>query len=655
MSAQLDLDATPAWMRGMNPEQARGVAKGKGPCALLAQAGSGKTRVVVNRIARFVAEGVDPASILGVTFSKKAADEMNSRLAELGVTDARVGTWHSLCLQILKADESPWREWKVDDDGASLRVLKDALGFRGIDWKTADPSKVAKYIGWCKAHLAGPESDFAREAAEEHFGGNAGRAVEAYSAYQQRIEERGILTFDDMLVFAHRQLADEANRLRWSTRWDYLIQDEGQDENPAQDAIAEQLARDHRNYMIVGDVAQAIYRFRGSSPEYLHGFAEKWGAETIIMNRNYRSGRAIVDVANRVIAPAAIRLPTDMICERGVEGNVRVVRAGDLDAEGEEFAAWVKQLLQDGHDLSSVCALFRTNAQSRALEEALLKARIPYVVVGGSSFYERKEVKDLLGYLRAAADRDPEGDGARRSLNAPFRYLGVAFLDRVQATEGDDWTRRVLQAAEQSGVQSRQRESALQWASIITATRRAIADGANAADVLNDIIHRTGYVAWVEKDQGVEGLESSHASNVRELARVAEKFPSVVDFLDYIDEMLRASRRKQRGDRVLLMSVHRSKGLEWPHVWVCGCNELLLPHAKGDPEEERRLMYVAVTRARDSLVLSYVSKFAQKEGVRPALPSRFLRDAGLINEEQVREANRAVVASLFPGRKEVGT
>lgn len=635
MAKQMDLDATPVWERGMNPEQLAAIRHQDGPCALLAQAGSGKTRALVHRIARMVAQGTRAEKILAVTFSKKAAMEMNERLEQLGVEDARVGTWHSLCLQILKEDGvcEGWTMGDEADSKSKMILKKDVLGYEGMGWKEADLGEVTRYIGWCKAHLARPGSNFARDHAEEAGGGDQSLFLEAYARYQALLERREILTYDDFLLYAHEHLVVETNRAKWAARWRYLLQDEAQDANLAQVEIAKLLARDHRNYLVVGDVAQAIYGFRGSSPLYLHGFAEQWGAQTIVMNRNYRSGSKIVDAANRVIAPAAVRLPTDMLCERGVEGDVRVQECFDLDDEGEGIACWVERLLQDGVKLSDVCVLYRTNAQSRAPEEALLNKRIPYEVVGGTSFYERKEVKDLLAYLRVAADRDQDGDAARRCVNAPFRYLGARFLDKLEAAQGETLRQRVQGACQAAGIQSRQVASVHQWLGIVEQLTVKIAAGIGPEELLNHVLDRTGYMEWIQREHGEESVEDSRGSNVREMVRIAGRFEAAGELLNYIDEMQQAGRRKHRGDaaeKVKLMSVHRSKGLEWKHVWVCGCNDLVLPHGKGDLEEERRLMYVAVTRARDGLVLSYVKKFAYRAGVKDAFPSPFLADAGLI-------------------------
>ena len=374
-------------------------------------------------------------------------------------------------------------------------------------------------------------------------------------------------------------------------------------------------------------------------------FEQEWKPTTVYLNRNYRSGRAIVAAANDIIRLAQVRLPVDMIPERADEGKVSVVCGDTLDGEARSFTQWVQQHVAEGAEFSDCTALFRTNAQSRALEEALLGARIPYVVVGGTSFYERKEIKDLLGYLRVASNRDRTGDAVKRCINAPFRFLGAKFVDRVMACAdvendhhagGPDWTRVVRTAALQAGIQRRQEQSAHEWVDLIRFTDRCIKGGghdARPASILNDLVQQTDFIEWLTKEEGEESIENSAGANVRELIRVAERFETVKALLDYIDKSI-AEQAKQRsgseqGNRVLLMSIHRSKGLEWPFVWVVGCNEAILPHARGDIEEERRLMYVAITRARDELVLSWVLKMALKGGVKQMEPSRFLSDANL--------------------------
>lgn len=666
---------------GLNEEQAAVVRHGGGrPLRVLAQAGSGKTHALVRRVANLVTLGADPARILAVTFSTKGAAEMNDRMKKLGVP-AEVRTWHAFCSRVIKEDGmfcAPPR-YTVDDKDAEKTVVKVALGYQYLDWKGADLTKVRSFIGHCKANLLRWDSPEAYRAAEKTFGARAGHAVRAYELRDRLMSEKKLLAFDDMLVNVVDHLrSDEMTRRCWAAKYDHVLTDEVQDNNAAQEALAELLCRDHRSLMVVGDVAQAIYGFRGSKPDFLADFESRWpDAVTVTMSRNYRSAARIVAVANEVIRPAKVRVQSDMVaCREGAgEGKADLVAAEDFDDEASEVAAWVLAQKEAGRSYSDCAVLFRTNAQSRALEDALLEKKVPYLIVGGVNFWQRKEVKDLLAYLRVALDRDADGDGVKRCVNAPFRYLGAKFVERLTqnaedaAARGEEmtWPQLVAQTAREEGTRSHQRESALEWARIMTeVSARAVGyekeDGTRVpalppAKLLEEIVTRTGYLAWLEKDEGEESIENSHAANVREMLRVAAAFETSGALLDYIDENIRetAKAKRVKGDRVLLMSVHRAKGLEWPCVWVVGCNEMILPHAKGDEEEERRLAYVAVTRARDELVCSYVSEMVTKAGLKPAALSRFfarpevtaLFGARGARAAEVDEQVEDVQASLF--------
>lgn len=652
----------------MNVEQLSVINHDGGPLLVDAGAGSGKTRAVVHRIARLVNDGVGEDRILAVTFSKKAADEMNARLDTLGVREARVGTWHSLAMQILREEDTSQARWTVDDRNRAKILMKRILGHEQMDWKGADLGKITSFIGISKAHLLDAVADQARltEEATLWFGSalDGKRAVEAMRRLDQAVDAEGLLTFDDFLVFVYRHFRDdEAARERWASRWDYLIQDEAQDANPAQIAIARQLASGHRNYMIVGDIAQSIYSFRGSGPEHLAAFETEWKAPRVAMKRNYRSATAIVAAANNVIANASFR-GEPMVAERGVDGSVGHRRYLDLDDEARGFVQWVQGHVEVGGKLADNTALFRTNAQSRALEEALLRAKISYQVVGGVSFYERREVKDLLGYLRVAAGRDQDGDALRRCINAPFRFLGTKFVEKVMSIAAEtrpvtiaQWTVTIERVCGMQRIQDRQRRGADDWIELIDYVSKRIEEERKATErstiadeepllsgevpseipsssrpdaILTHVVLKTRYLAYLRKEEGEESIEQSTVANVNELIRVASKFSSVDELLDYIEKSQRDAKR-QRGasDQVLLMSIHRSKGLEWPRVWIVGCCEMILPHARGDEEEERRLFYVAVTRARDELVVSSCRRIALKSGVCEVDQSRFISQAGI--------------------------
>jgi len=667
---------------GLNPEQEAVVKHDKGPLLVGAVAGAGKTHALVRRVGYLVAvRGVHPSRVLAVTFSKKGADEMQERLdALIGKSDARIGTFHSLAYEILRMEVPAYREWKVDDRNRYRICLKDATGYKEMDWKAADVTVLEHFVSLCKCDMARPESDVAAAIAQGIYQKNPKAAtnprmmLEAYSRAEEIRRERQLLGFDDMLMEAVELLRDDNDlRHRWASKYDYVLQDEAQDQNLCQLLMGELLAQDHRNYMLVGDPAQTIYTWRGAKPEKLLGFEKTWEAHLITMNRNYRSGTEIIAAANLALEAMApeTKLDMEMVGERGAGGEISATEYSDLDEEGACIADQIRELLADGKQARDFAVLYRTNAQSRAPEEALISARIPYRIIGGASFYERKEVRDLLAYLRLAEGRG-DLDDIGRAINSPFRFLGRAFLDRIRdaaketkvhkGKEGTSWSQVVRDVCRQAGIQRRQVYSAEDWATMIEDLKFRIDRAKNAepetdtkaagmpARVLEDIIRQTQYTEWLQKDEGEESTENSRVSNVREMVRAAGRFTSVADLLDYVDDTLAASKKQRReeGDnpnKVVLCSLHRAKGLEWPCVFLAGASENILPHGRcEDIEEERRLFYVGVTRARDRLAVSCVRNVAFGAKVLFVEPSRFIEEAGLILQKSNFEGEQDMVS-----------
>jgi DNA helicase-2/ATP-dependent DNA helicase PcrA len=646
-------------LEGLNPEQVAVVRHHLGPLLTGAVAGAGKTASLVRRIAYLVLEhGVDPTRVLAVTFSAKAAKEMTIRLQSLVCDHAcRVGTFHSLALEILKREDPRISTWEIDGEKNRYRTcVKEALGHRGMDWKGADLTVVTAFIGRCKARCALPDSPAAIEEAKAFYAKNpctqrtATMLVEAYQRAETLRLEKRLITFDDMLLEAWRILKFEANaRERWAARWDFVLQDECQDENLVQREIASMLSRDHRNYMVVGDPAQSIYAFRGSDPSGLLAFEGEWNAAKILMHRNYRSGDSIIRAANGVLGAMSEGTHLGMAITpcRGIEGDVRAEVYQTMDEEAVGVVESIRGAHEDGRPWRHNVVLYRTNAQSRALEEALLTERIPYVVIGGTNFWERKEVKDIVAYLRLGA-RLGSSDDVRRSINAPFRFLGKAFveglMDLVERERDSDeilvsdWTKAVRRYIARAQIQQRQKHTAEQWCSMMDALALTIAEGkseSKPALMLQRILDETQYIPWLTRDEGSESTENNRVSNVRELIRAAERFADVSDFLVYVEkqvELAKAAKLDVRGsdERVTLMSIHRSKGLEWPAVYVIGCNEGILPHGRCEDEnEERRLAYVAITRARDALTLTCVRELMIGPRMAKVAPSKFISEAGI--------------------------
>jgi DNA helicase-2/ATP-dependent DNA helicase PcrA len=663
-------------LAGLNPEQREAVLHEDGPAGFIAVAGSGKTRVLVHRLARLVKVcGVNPSRILAVTFSKKGADEMNERLkAIIGESGARVGTFHSVALEIHKLErldcisDEGW-DWKVDSKDRYRVVIKEVIGWKEMKWKKADVTLVTDYISECKGAMARPMTEEAQGIADSYYRKdpspktNPRKLMECYDRCEQLRRERRLLQFDDMLFDVAEGLqSNEDMRIRHASRWDYVMQDEAQDQSLPQLLMGELFSRDHRNYCLVGDPAQTIYTWRGARPEKLLSFEERWGAKVITMGRNYRCGQVIVDAANCTLdsMDPATRLDVSMICEKGTEGTITSTENMTIDAEGESVASRIQQIITDNDYEPRHCViLYRTNAQSRAPEEALIGERIPYRIIGSTSFYERREIKNLLAYLRLA---DGYGkfsdwmDSMERCINTPFRFLGRAYVGRVSQVARDhartakktgepfSWLSVIHEVNEQQGVNYKQRASAEDWANMIeelrTTIKAAKAEDASEADkaaafptyILDRIVTETDYAGFLRRDEGEESTENSRVSNVREMVRAAGRFPSVRELLDYVAKTIKAgkrSRREKDPNKVTLCSIHRSKGLEWPIVFVIGCAEGILPHGRAeDPEEETRLFYVATTRAKDELHYSYAMNIALGNRVLSVAPSAFLATVG---------------------------
>ena len=613
----------------MNPEQLAAINAPIGPLAILAGAGTGKTHTLVERVKRLVEEGHRANRILLVSFSSDAAKELRRRFERVGLKDVDVATWHSLAWRVLREDETDFASWEIDTKGQIKRVIGEACGPKGIDWRDADHAGLARLLGLAAANLWTPDDLGARAAVARLFGAEARIALDAWAEIERICGERRLLTFDRMLSEFAFHLGDEGAREWWSARWDHVLQDEYQDTNRALVVLAEMLAREHRSYVVVGDPGQSIYGFRGSAPSWLMEFAATWNAPVVSLLRNYRSGARILDVGNAIIAPARERLPDALIAERGVPGSVSVITADDQEDEAELLAEHITREQSSGARWSDFAVLMRTNALSRAVEEAFLRRQIPHVIRGALPFFQRREVRSLLAYLRVAVDR-ADDDDLRACINTPNRYLGREFVGSVmihrQARES--WTDAVALAAAQDRIWSKQRVAAKQWAEIIENVARGVALGQAPAQLLEHVTHVTGYLDWLARAEGDGEQGEGRGAAVRELLSAARRFSSVSALLDFADRAEQVTKRtgEEIGDRVVVSSIHKSKGLEWPRVWVIGCVDGVLPLAQGDAEEERRLAYVAVTRARDELTLSWW----MSQSKRDVAPSPFLRDAGLI-------------------------
>ena len=602
----------------LNPVQREAVERGDGPLLVVAGAGSGKTRVLVYRIAYLIQQGASPYSIIAITFTNKAAGEMKSRVAALVGPIANnmwVSTFHSACVRILRR-EAPRLGYRssfsIYDAADSVRLVKLCLKELGLDPKRVPPRAVAASISDAKNRLvnAGIYRDFASNPWEKTVG-------QVYEEYQDRLSQASAFDFDDLImrtVEIFDRFPDALDHYR--RRFDHVLVDEFQDTNHAQARLATLVAGKSRNIFVVGDADQGIYAFRGATIKNLLDFERDWPeAHVVTLEQNYRSTQTILSAANAVIENNIMRKPKSLWTQSvGGEPIVRYHAQNEHDEAG--FVATEVKRLRDELDksLSDIAVFYRTNAQSRVLEEVLSAQEVPYRVVGSVGFYERKEIKDITAWLRAALN-PADSVSVQRAAQAPRRGIGDASLARLsefaQAEEialGDAFER----AEEVPGVSTRAKGGILEASRIFARIRSAAEHGVAVADIIQMTWDVTGYMKELAAERSFEAL--SRQENLKELAGVAHEYqgsvedPSLDDFLERIALITDTDLTEGDEAGITLMTLHNAKGLEYPVVFIAGMEEGVFPHIRslGEPdqlEEERRLCYVGLTRAMERLYL----------------------------------------------------
>ena len=620
-------------LQGLNPEQRAAVLHERGPLLVLAGAGSGKTRVITHRLARLVETGADPRTIVAVTFTNKAADEMRERARRLvggHPLASFVGTFHSWALRLLRRHAAaaglPPR-FSIADSADQLALVKEAMGELGVSEQVLTPSAVRARISAAKNALV-TASAFAASATD-WAGERIGRV---YLLYEKKLASAGALDFDDLLFRAVRLLRDRPDVLASErARVRHLLIDEYQDTNTSQDALVKLLGQAADSLAAVGDEDQAIYRWRGAEVEHILRFDEDFpGARIIPLERNYRSTSGILEAASGVVANNRRRRPKRLLADRGAGTRVRLWRFDEDRNEAEE----VVRALAAREERGEVAVLYRTNAQSRSFEEELVRRRIPYVVVGGMKFYERAEVKDALAYLRLAAR--PEDDLAfRRVVNVPARGIGQTTLDRISnaAREtGRSWWE--VSANPPAELTERAKTSLGRFRHLLAELKER-AERDLPSVVLEHLLEVTGLAALYESSELPEDV--GRRENLAELVSSAREFerrsPEGATLADYLDSVSLATDAEAAagGRGVTLSTLHAAKGLEFPSVFVVGLEEGYLPHGQSgededELEEERRLLYVGMTRAKDELTLTLARRRLVYGKVMPRMESRFVAE-----------------------------
>ncbi len=616
-----------------------------GPLLVVAGAGSGKTRVLTRRIAHLLQSGdAAPWEILAITFTNKAADEMRRRVVDLvGARAERmwVSTFHSACLRMLRAHAGRVgyaSSFSVYDESDSRRLVELAEDELGIDTKRLPPRAVAAAISQAKAELVGPE----RFAEEASFGADPfrRRIGEVYAEYQRRLRAANAMDFDDLLFQAVHLLQSCPDvLLAYRQRFRHVLVDEYQDTNHAQHEIVLLLSREHGNVTVVGDSDQSIYRWRGADIANILEFETAFErATTVVLDQNYRSTQTILDAANAVISNNLARRPKALFTDGGAGPRICVYRAED---ERDEASFVANELLTlhgaEGLSYGDVAVFYRTNAQSRVVEEELVHQGIPYKVVGGTRFYDRREVRDVLAYLRVVANPDDE-ISFRRILNVPKRGIGQMSVVRLSAAAAAAGAPvgRMLEQAEAAGLTGKALKGAQELSSLLRELRAAAAEVA-PGDLVQLVAKRSGYL----DELAAEGTHEAEGriENIAELADAAGEYERLSELLETVALVSDSDELDAGGSRVSLMTLHTAKGLEFPAVFLVGMEEGVFPHSRtlGEPlelEEERRLCYVGITRARRLLYLTHAWSRTLWGRTMPGLPSRFLAE---VPEELRRE------------------
>jgi DNA helicase-2/ATP-dependent DNA helicase PcrA len=660
----------------LNPEQRAAVEHGDGPLMVLAGAGTGKTRVLVHRIARLVEDGTPPWAILAVTFTNKAAGEMRQRLRQLlgDAADAMwIGTFHASCARLLRRfgeHVGLTRSFVIFDDDDQMKLIEKLLKETGLD-EQVSPRTILSRIDRAKNRGIDPVADSAAT-------GSFDDVIErVYPLYRAQLAKENAVDFNDLLLKTIELFKFESAARVLKVKFRHVLVDEFQDTNKVQYQLVWRFAEATRNLTVVGDDDQSIYAWRGAEPRNLLDFDRDFpDARVIKLEQNYRSTQTVLDAANAIIRKNRDRHDKALWTDRGGGEPIEIYQAGDERGEAYFVAQSIRRLLDDGPSSpSDIAILYRTNAQSRVLEEHLRAARVPAKVVGAVSFFERKEVKDVVAYLRLLANQAADS-AFERVVNVPARGIGDTTVDRLRAAARAHGTglfdaARLAARGEVAGLGPGPRRKLQSFVELMVGLGDVIANGASVAETIIQVIERSGMRAKLEADQTTESRD--RLDNLAELVTTASDFdeegapreddigdgdaggdggdggdgeasqasaggdrtdrpPTIEDFLERV--ALSAPGDQTASEQVVLMTIHIAKGLEWPVVFMTGLEDGLFPSLREREgtsedaalEEERRLAYVAITRARERLVMSHARIRRVWGDMRIQDPSRFLDD-----------------------------
>ena len=658
------------FLKGLNEEQYKAVTAPDGPAMVIAGAGSGKTRVLTYRIVYLLSKGVDPFNILALTFTNKAAREMKERVEGLlNSTDARnvwMGTFHSIFARILRFDGDKLgytSNFTIYDSDDSKRLIRQIISEKNLDNKVYNPSFVQSRISMAKSALVSPEAY--KQNAEIIAADTAAKRPlinEIYSAYNNRLRRANAMDFDDLLFNTYVLFENFEDILyKWQRRFQHILVDEYQDTNHVQYMIVKKLASNNENVYVVGDDAQSIYSFRGANIQNILNFKNDYPDYQLFkLEQNYRSTKTIVEAANKVIANNKEQIKKTVWTHNDEGPKIGLVHATSDTEEGNLVAGAIFEIkMREQLPDSAFAVLYRTNAQSRSIEEALRKRNIPYRIYGGLSFYQRKEIKDLLAYFRLVLNNHDE-DALQRAINTPGRGIGKTTMEKIMIAADvsnvpmwevvSDPERYNLKV--NGGTAGKLRSFATMIKSF-----EVVVKNKDAYEAANHIAIASGLVKMYKEEDTLEA--SSRLENIEELLNSIKEFSekgaekaegdlesqgTFQEFMQNIALLTDADNESEEDkDKVMLMTIHAAKGLEFPYVFIVGLEENLFPSmqsvsSRTDLEEERRLFYVALTRAMKKVTLSYAETRYRYGQLMMGEPSRFLEEVDEIYLDIPRQA-----------------
>ena len=612
---------------GLNEVQKKAVIKTDGPLLILAGAGSGKTKVLTTKVAYLIEKGIDPTNILAITFTNKAAKEMKDRIYKLVGSEAyniQISTFHSFGLKIVKENYNLLgyeKNFTILDSDDTLSVIKKIMKQMNIDIKQLNPRYVKNNISSAKNELIEP-SEYEKLISVDY----EKIIAKIYDKYQKELVKNNSLDFDDLLMLPIKLFREYPRVLKvYQERFKYILIDEYQDTNEAQYLLTKMISSLYKNICVVGDNDQSVYSFRGANYKNILNFEQDYkDAEIIMLEQNYRSTKTILNAANSVIKNNEFRKDKNLWSNKEEGKKVKYYRAYDEKHEGDYVISEIRKLLEQGYREDEIAVIYRTNAQSRVLEEQFLKSGLPYKIVGSFFFYNRKEIKDLIAYLKVIYN-EKDDVNVERIINVPKRGIGTKTINNLvnrASIEGIS-----IYDAIETGKE-------LEFKKIIEELKQA-SENVSLTELIDLVLDKSGIKAELESEKSLEA--DIRLENLEEFKSITKSFEekeglvSLEDFLNEITLVSDVEEHKNETNRITLMTMHAVKGLEFDVVFIVGMEEGIFPHAnssfdKQDLEEERRLCYVAITRAKKELYIVNAKRrmLYGKDSINP--PSRFINE-----------------------------